>query len=309
MQIQARLDELNASIDPHDAHGELLEELAEDAATEIPSWELGRCWRYEAWPTRADFRLPPHEDGIDLVAAKTDGDLVAIQCKARSSGNVTPTDIQKFAGKANPRIFQERWLVATTEPTSGDERALSECDVIWKNGLIDLRQTADERPEEAEPDPTSAMQDEAVKNCISVPCGTRKTRISMRIANDLCPDGPLAVVLVPSIALVAVDADQPVAAVPPSYTRGLEPSGHRTPARPHGAQRRQCRLQLSGARRGAAHEHAGMGRPYGRPPKELSSWERRPFLMPSIVCSQRRLAEMRRTFLTDPREEINANIL
>ena len=124
------LDELNASIDRQEADGKLLEQLVEDAATSIPSWELRRCWRYAAWPRRTDFELPLQDDGIDLVAEKTDGDLVAIQCKARSSGSVTPTHIQKCAGKANPRIFQERWLVTTTELTSGNERALGECDVI-----------------------------------------------------------------------------------------------------------------------------------------------------------------------------------
>ena len=235
MQIQARLDELNASIDRQDADGPLLEQLVEDAAPSIPSWELRRCWRFAAWPARAAFDLPPHDDGIDLVAEKTDGDLVAIQCKARSSGSVTPTHIQKFAGKANPRIFQERWFVATTELTSGNERALGECDVIWKNALIELRQIADERPITEEPDPRTAMQDEAVTDCIAVlrqppselaelwreqgaalgylpanvgraklilPCGTGKTRVSMRIVNELCSDGTLAVVLVPSIALI-----------------------------------------------------------------------------------------------------------
>ena len=88
MQIQGRLDELNASIERHDADGELLEQLVEDTATTIPSWELRRCWSFKAWPARADFDLPAEEDGIDLVAEKTDGDLVPIECKARSSGNV-----------------------------------------------------------------------------------------------------------------------------------------------------------------------------------------------------------------------------
>ena len=143
MDIQGRLDELNASIERHDSDGDLLEQLVEDAATSIPSWELRRCWSYAAWPARADHDLPPHEDGIDLVAEKTDGDLVAIQCKARSSGNVTPTHIQKFAGKANPKIFNERWLIATTELTTGNERALVECDVIWKNALVELRHVTD----------------------------------------------------------------------------------------------------------------------------------------------------------------------
>ena len=253
MQIQARLDELNASIDRQEADGKLLEQLVEDAATSIPSWELRRCWRYAAWPRRTDFDLPLQDDGIDLVAEKTDGDLVAIQCKARSSGSVTPTHIQKFAGKANPRIFQERWLVTTTELTSGNERALGECDVIWKNALIELRQTADVRPTTEGPDPRTAMQDEAVRDCIAVlrqppseladlwreqgaalgylpanlgraklilPCGTGKTRVSMRIVNELCADGTLAVVLVPSIALIGQ--------VRRAYLEGLRAAGRAT---------------------------------------------------------------------------------
>ena len=253
MQIQPRLDELNASIERHDSDGDLLEQLVEDAATRIPSWELRRCWSFAAWPARSDFNLPADEDGIDHVAEKTDGDLVAIQCKARSAGSVKPRDIQKFAGKANPKIFNERWLVATTELTSGNERALVECDVIWKNALVELRQASDEEAEAREPDPRTAMQDEAVRDCISVlrrppselaelwrdqgasleylpsnigrtklvlPCGTGKTRVSMRIVNELCPDGTLAVVLVPSIALIGQ--------VRRAYLEGLQAAGRAT---------------------------------------------------------------------------------
>ena len=235
MHIQARLDDLNASIARQQADGPLLEQLVEDAATKIPSWELRSCWSFRAWPDRERFNFRPHEDGIDLVAEKTDGDLVALQCKARSSGKVTPTDIQKFAGKANPRIFQERWLVATTELTSGNEHALRECEVIWKNALIELRHAGEESTVTEDSDPRTPMQTEAVRDCIAVlrqppselvdlwrdqgaalgylpanvgraklilPCGTGKTRVSMRIVNDLCSDGTLAVVLVPSIALI-----------------------------------------------------------------------------------------------------------
>ena len=235
MQIQARLDELTASMDRQEADGDLLEELVEDAGPRIPSWELRHCWAYGAWPDRERFDEDPHDDGIDLVAEKTDGDLVAIQCKARSSGNVTPTDIQKFAGRANPETYQERWLVTTTELTTGNERALAKCNVIWKNALVELTQTTAEPAATEVPDPRTAMQDEAVSDCIAVlrqppselaelwreqgaslgylpanvgraklilPCGTGKTRVSMRIVNELCADGALAVVLVPSIALI-----------------------------------------------------------------------------------------------------------
>ncbi len=137
--------------------------------------------------------------------------------------------------EGKPEIFNERWLIATTELTTGNERALVECDVIWKNALVELGQATEEEAGTQEPDPRSAMQDEAVKDCITVlrrppselaelwrqqgaslgylpanvgrtklvlPCGTGKTRVAMRVVDELCPDGTVAVVLVPSIALI-----------------------------------------------------------------------------------------------------------
>ena len=97
------------------------------------------------------------------------------------------------------------------------------------------------------------MQDEAVRDCIAVlrqppseladlwreqgaalgylpanlgraklilPCGTGKTRVSMRIVNELCADGTLAVVLVPSIALIGQ--------VRRAYLEGLRAAGRVT---------------------------------------------------------------------------------
>ena len=112
-----------------------------------------------------------------------------------------------------------------------------ECNVLWKDALAELPHaflTADESRGDS-PDPRTAMQDEAVAACIRslknpppellaqwrdegsdvpslsqhvgrtkliLPCGTGKTRVSMRIVDELCSDGDLAVVLVPSIALI-----------------------------------------------------------------------------------------------------------
>ena len=143
--------------------------------------------------------------------------------------------IQKFAGKANR--FEERWLVTTAQQTAANARALQECDVLWKDALAELPHALlpgdESRGDSA--DPRTAMQDEAVAECIRslknpppellaqwreggsdvpylpeyvgrtkliLPCGTGKTRVSMRIVEELCSDGDLAVVLVPSIALI-----------------------------------------------------------------------------------------------------------
>ena len=60
--------------------------------------------------------LGARDTGIDLVAKTPSGRLVAIQCKAYSTGNVTPSEIQKFRGTA-PKPFDEHWMVAMGDPT------------------------------------------------------------------------------------------------------------------------------------------------------------------------------------------------
>ena len=226
---------LRASVENRTADGSLLEELVEQCAPDVADWELSDCWALRDYPRLSEFGLEPYDDGIDLIAEKTDGRSVAIQCKALSDSNVTTTMIQKFAGKANK--FDERWLVTTAQQTSGNARTLQECNVLWKDAIAELPHAflggSESRGDSA--DPRTAMQDEAVAECISslknpppellaqwrndgsgvpflpehvgrtkliLPCGTGKTRVSMRIVEELCSDGDLAVVLVPSIALI-----------------------------------------------------------------------------------------------------------
>ena len=233
--LQKKLERLEASVENKTADGALLEELVEQCAGDIPDWEVSDCWPLGDYPGLLELGLDPYDDGIDLIAEKTDGRRVAIQCKALSDGNVTTTMIQKFAGKANR--FDERWLVTTAQQTVTNARTLQECNVVWKDALAELPQAllAHDEPREDSADPRTAMQDEAVAECIKslknpppellaqwreegsgvpylpehvgrtkliLPCGTGKTRVSMRIVEELCSDGDLAVVLVPSIALI-----------------------------------------------------------------------------------------------------------
>ena len=233
--LRTKLECFEASIDNNAADGDLLEELVEQCAPDIPDWEVADCWLLADCPHLAELGIEPTDDGIDLIAKKADGANVAIQCKAFSDSNITTTMIQKFAGKANG--FSERWLVTTAQQTAANARTLSECNVLWKDALAELPHaflTADESRGDS-PDPRTAMQDEAVAACIRslknpppellaqwrdegsdvpslsqhvgrtkliLPCGTGKTRVSMRIVDELCSDGDLAVVLVPSIALI-----------------------------------------------------------------------------------------------------------
>ena len=134
--VREKLERFEASVENRTADGSLLEELVEQCAPDVADWELSDCWALRDYPRLSEFGLEPYDDGIDLIAEKTDGRSVAIQCKALSDSNVTTTMIQKFAGKANK--FDERWLVTTAQQTSGNARTLQECNVLWKDALAEL---------------------------------------------------------------------------------------------------------------------------------------------------------------------------
>ena len=210
-------------------------------ARDVPAWEISECWRYLEWPDRTSVGvpLPSHDAGIDLVAVKRDGSRVAIQCKARSGdGSVTPTQVQKLGGAAPSSVFSERWMVAEARRSAAadDAAALAEVTFIdFEAALAEARDSVRERERSAtEPDPRTAMQQDAVAECVKalraglpehrdrwcgqdpadwmprnaaratlvLPCGTGKTRVSMRIMSELSEPGDIGVVLVPSIALI-----------------------------------------------------------------------------------------------------------
>ncbi len=233
---------LQADRDARRFDGTQFEDAVLRHAAGIPSWEIAECWRYLEWPERTavGVPLPSHDAGIDLVAVKHDGSRVAIQCKARSGdGSVTTKQVQQLAGAAPPSVFAERWFVAEARRSAATADAAAVADVTFIDFEADLAvalEVARERGRAAaEPDPRTAMQDEAVAACVTalraglpehrdrwrggeprdwmprdaaratlvLPCGTGKTRVSMRILSELSePDG-LGVVLVPSIALIA----------------------------------------------------------------------------------------------------------
>ena len=234
--MNTRLERFRTSLEQNAADGPLLEDLIEEFAPAIPDWEVSDCWRWDEWPRRSEFDLARNEDGVDLVAQKTDGRLIAIQAKARSGDAISPTDIQKLVGAAPDEIFGERWFVTTAQQTARIEKVLQNTGVIWKDALVELsHETPDRAAGADDADPRTAMQAEAVQRCVDtlqdpqpelldewrkagakldylpkdvgratlvLPCGTGKTRISAQVVDRLCADGDLAVMLVPSIALI-----------------------------------------------------------------------------------------------------------
>ena len=155
---------------------------------------------------------------------------------------ISKGEIDSFASTSAGEFWAERWIVTNGDnPVSGNsQQAMSMTDkpvkmVSIANDLLQQQAafTYEEWPH-CEPNPDgeeprqskSGMQAEAIAESVRIlreheksesgglpvgqargkiilPCGTGKTRISLRIVEELTPIGELSIVLCPSIALVA----------------------------------------------------------------------------------------------------------
>ncbi len=155
---------------------------------------------------------------------------------------ISKGEIDSFASTSAGEFWAERWIVTNGDnPVSGNsQQAMSMTDkpvkmVSIANDLLQQQAafTYEECPH-CEPNPDgeerrqskSCMQAEAIAESVRIlkeyersdsgglpvgqargkiilPCGTGKTRISLRIVEELTPPGELSIVLCPSIALVA----------------------------------------------------------------------------------------------------------
>lgn len=210
-----------------------LEDLICDVGSRIPDWDLQRVAHWEEWPDRQKhFPNSSSVDvGIDNVGIRSDGSLVAIQCKARSGGTeLTVKDLGPFAMSTGNDIWSELWVVTNAQFSRGvreaslrsEPRPLKLVDFMEPVRALALEESIGFR----EDDQLTAMQDEVVDSVVTglqnhaqkgrsewnkgearghivLPCGTGKTRVAYRVMKELVGLGELAVVLVPSIALVS----------------------------------------------------------------------------------------------------------
>ena len=240
-----------AEMSPQSTDGQWLEDLTVAVGPHLKEWDVARCHPWAEWPER-EQRFPgtTNQDvGIDAVAVRrSDGEHVAIQCKARkldAHGNgdaISKEETDKFASASAGEFWAERWIVTNgNNPLSNNARqvlSMTSKPIKLVNVANDLLQqqatfTLEECPH-CEPNPDdeerrqtrTCMQTEAISQSVRIlkeheqsesgglpvgqargkvilPCGTGKTRISLRIVEELTPPGGLAVVLCPSIALVA----------------------------------------------------------------------------------------------------------
>ena len=165
------------------------------------------------------------------------------QLNADGQGDpIHKTEIDKFANASSGPFWAERWIVTNgdnrlsdsiVQAVSADEKPIKLVDIT--NDLLQQQAApADEECPHCAPNPDggrrkqtkSCMQAEAIAESVRIlrlheqsdsggspvgqargkiilPCGTGKTRISLRIVEQLTPPGEFSMVLCPSIALVA----------------------------------------------------------------------------------------------------------
>ena len=213
--------------------GKWLEALVCDLGNRIPEWDFEKVLKWEDWAEREKhFPHSSKQDvGIDNVGIKRNGSVIAIQCKARSGNSeLTVDDLGRFAASAAEDIWSGRWVISNAQFSRGihEINARSESRPFKLVNFVEpVRDLALEESIGVKDDGSlTEMQNEVVaqilklmplhaekgrekwnpgeaRGHIVLPCGTGKTRIAYRVMKGLVQKGEIAIVLVPSIALVS----------------------------------------------------------------------------------------------------------
>ena len=198
--------------------GRWFEQLFIRIALQQPEFEIDEIWRWPDWPEREALTgLDGRDIGIDLIARRTTGEWIAIQCKCYDDRHTLwKGEIDKFLGGSQQPIFSLRWIVATCRWGPIAERAIQSAHPQVRQ--IDFRQLLDIQVEEHHAerliqDPWP-LQAEAIEDAVTglanhergrlvMACGTGKTFTSLRIAEQVVEDGKRILFAAPSIALVS----------------------------------------------------------------------------------------------------------
>ena len=181
-------------------------------------------WMWSDWPGRQGRP----DTGIDLVATDAaTGETVAIQCKFYDPTHYLQKEhIDSFLAASGKQPFAQRLIVSTTdkwgknaEATIEDQRVpvqrlrfmdLAESSIDWAQfdlstpEVMTLRDRKQLRPHQrAALANVRAGLAEHDRGKLIMACGTGKTFTSLRITEDLLPEGGTVLFLVPSISLLS----------------------------------------------------------------------------------------------------------
>ncbi len=106
--------------------GRWFERLFMRVALQEPEFEIKGIWRRAEWPERETLTgLDGRDIGIDLMARRTSGEWVAIQCKRYDDRHVLgKSGIDKFLGDSQQPVFRLRWVMATCSWGPNAKRAI-----------------------------------------------------------------------------------------------------------------------------------------------------------------------------------------
>ncbi|NTW38521.1 MAG: DEAD/DEAH box helicase [Cellulomonadaceae bacterium] len=185
---------------------------------------FSQVWMWSDWPGRNH----QPDTGIDLVATDAaTGESVAIQCKFYDPKHYLQKEhIDSFLAASGKRPFAQRLIVSTTdhwgknaEATIEDQQVpvqrlrfmdLAESSIDWSQfdlstpEVMTLRDRKRLRPHQKTAlAKVRAGLAEHDRGKLIMACGTGKTFTSLRIAEDLLPEGGTVLFLVPSISLLS----------------------------------------------------------------------------------------------------------
>lgn len=182
-------------------------------------------WLWKDWPHRQGNDL-----GIDLVAAREDGGVTAIQCKFYAEGHkIQKHEIDSFISVSGKKPFTHRLIIDTTgtDWSPNAEKMLEGQYIpVQRIGLSDLRNSnidwlsyqleQGNKPKVQDRKQLRPHQHKAVKDVLEgfetadrgqliMACGTGKTFTSLKIAEQVTAEQEQSTVLflVPSLALMS----------------------------------------------------------------------------------------------------------
>ena len=184
---------------------------------------FSQVWHWNEWPGRDGSDI-----GIDLVAERHDGRLVAIQCKCQD--HIEKSNINSFLADSQRRLlgepYAERYIFTTATTWSDNaERALTRIDPpVQRVDFFDLESSAidwdaylqDESAplqgkarKQLRPHQVKAVNDVLAgfeasdRGKLIMACGTGKTLTALRIAEQVAALGGRVLFAAPSLSLLA----------------------------------------------------------------------------------------------------------
>ena len=185
----------------------------------VYSQRFSRVWMWKDAPTNDGIDM-----GIDLVAQDAeDGSYWAIQCKCYQKATLDYNDVATFYGKTGATDQYKHNMIVTTCADFGPNLnkiakqwdtvrlfadGMAQSEVDW-DAFMEGRETMERKFKDPLP-----HQREAIDACIDgfdvhergqliMACGTGKTLTSLRLEEELLPEGSVVLFLAPSIALVS----------------------------------------------------------------------------------------------------------